>query len=142
MLSPAAVLLILRLALALLLYLFLGALLLALRSEKWDDRPQLPEAFLQIRQGSQAGQLFRLADENSIGRSAENQIYLNQDGVSARHARLFFQDNGWWLEDLGSNQGTWVNAARIDRRVRLAEGDQLQVGSVQLDLLHRSPASR
>lgn len=49
--------------------------------------------------------------------------------VSAVHARVFFRDDGsWWLEDLGSTNGTWIRGKRISEPVRLRSGDRFSFG--------------
>ena len=74
------------------------------------------------------------AGENLIGRNPECAIWIDASGVSRRHARVRLDaDSGTAaIEDLGSTNGTFVNDARVDRRVRSRDGDVVQVGSVPL----------
>lgn len=67
-----------------------------------------------------------------IGRAPENRIVLTDSSVSRQHARLFTRDDAWWVEDLGSKNGTKVNGNLIEGPKRLKQGDGLQVGSFQL----------
>ena len=69
-------------------------------------------------------------DEYVIGRVPENDIVVERDSVSRRHARLFRSDTeSWCLEDLGSTNGSFVNDIRIQRQP-LADVDQLRIGDV------------
>jgi sigma-B regulation protein RsbU (phosphoserine phosphatase) len=67
-----------------------------------------------------------------IGRAPENRIVLTDSSVSRQHARLFSRDEAFWVEDLGSKNGTKVNGNAIEGPKRLKPGDGLQVGSFQL----------
>jgi serine phosphatase RsbU (regulator of sigma subunit) len=67
-----------------------------------------------------------------IGRAPENKIVLTDSSVSRQHARLFSRDDGWWVEDLGSKNGTKVNGNLIEGPKRVKPGDGIQVGSFQL----------
>jgi len=67
-----------------------------------------------------------------IGRAPENRIVLTDSSVSRQHARLFPREDAWWVEDLGSKNGTKVNGNLIEGPKRLKQGDGLQVGSFQL----------
>lgn len=65
----------------------------------------------------------------SIGRSASNQISLESDKVSRRHAIIQAQsDKDFWLIDLGSSNGTYLNAQRISNPRRLQHGDKISIG--------------
>ncbi|MHB8329533.1 MAG: FHA domain-containing protein, partial [Acidimicrobiales bacterium] len=48
--------------------------------------------------------------------------------------RLYRRDGGLWVEDLGSTNGTWVNAERIGEVTRLGRGDLLQVGGTVFEV--------
>lgn len=61
--------------------------------------------------------------ETGIGRSAENAVVLDGDGVSRRHARLKWDGREFRLEDLGSKNGTLVNGQPVEGLQLLANGD-------------------
>ncbi len=66
-----------------------------------------------------------------LGRDPECELnFPDQETlVSAFHARVFCKDDGsWWLEDVGSTNGTWVKGARIAEPVRLRTGDRFTLG--------------
>ncbi len=69
----------------------------------------------------------------TVGRSAQNTIELRGDQfASAAHARFDPRDDGVWLHDEGSTNGTFVNGIRIERPQKLARGDVVRVGETDL----------
>jgi len=78
--------------------------------------------------GSDVGQVTTLSGSRiNIGRLARSELHLPFEGVSRQHARILWKDGGYWLEDLGSANGTFVQGNRIQRHL-LADGDVLQLG--------------
>ncbi|ADG82640.1 FHA domain-containing protein [Thermincola potens] len=65
-----------------------------------------------------------------IGRSAENSLRINDAFVSHEHARIYYRDGRYWIEDLNSRNGTLLDGKRIDRPVPLDEGALLSIGGV------------
>ena len=69
----------------------------------------------------------------TIGRGGQNDIALPQDEyASARHARFEPRQDGVWVQDLGSTNGTYLNGARLERPRRLTGGDVVRVGETDL----------
>ena len=69
----------------------------------------------------------------SIGRAAGNQVILADDRVSRRHAVIHAQGEGeFWLVDLGTSNGSYVNGRRLSQPGRLNHGDVIKIGSLQL----------
>jgi len=68
---------------------------------------------------------------NVVGRDADAAVRLDRPTVSRRHARIVVAPDGVWLEDLGSKNGTRLRGSRIDGRARMADADEVQVGSVR-----------
>ena len=90
---------------------------------------------LTITQGSQAGQSAELADGVIlIGRGADAQLNLDDDYVSTRHARVVNGDNGVYLEDLGSTNGSYVNGQRITAPTTLTLSDTIRIGRTTMRL--------
>jgi pSer/pThr/pTyr-binding forkhead associated (FHA) protein len=81
-----------------------------------------------------AGRAIALGPINSIGRNVNNTIFIEDDFVSANHAMLTFRGRGWFVEDQGSTNGTYVNGHHIDRPVALSYGDELTIGRVRMRL--------
>jgi two-component system, cell cycle response regulator len=63
-----------------------------------------------------------------IGRGAENNIVLEGDSVSRRHAHLEERNQTWWCVDDGSTNGSYVNDEQIMREARLSNGDRIKIG--------------
>jgi pSer/pThr/pTyr-binding forkhead associated (FHA) protein len=68
------------------------------------------------------------AAERFVGRDSGNDIVLDDEQVSARHARIWCTGEEFWVEDLESTNGTYVNGQRIGGATRLQAGDLLKLG--------------
>lgn len=79
--------------------------------------------------GSNSGARFELiaAEDNFLGRDWECRVVLNDPQCSRKHARIYTNEDGWWIEDNGSSNGTYVNGQTI-REARLDEGNLIRVG--------------
>mgnify|MGYP006274718549 FL=1 len=90
---------------------------------------------LVVRTGGRAGEHIALREtRETIGRAEEASILLDDVTVSRRHAAIEEEADGRYLVDLASLNGTYVNNRRIER-VRLRDGDELQVGKFKLTYL-------
>ncbi len=69
-----------------------------------------------------------------IGRAPSNTLVLDDDYSSSRHARVFPQDGQWFVEDLGSTNGTFVADQRVESAVPLPTGTPVRVGQSVLEL--------
>jgi hypothetical protein len=69
-----------------------------------------------------------------IGRGADCQVILDDDYVSTRHARVVAGENGIYLEDLGSTNGTYVNGIRITVPTTITLADTVRIGKTVLKL--------
>lgn len=98
-------------------------------------------ACFRLRQITQSGQdaLHELSgEENILGKDPNCQIVLDGDGyLSRKHARIAVTDDGVFLDDLGSSNGTFL---RIRRSVLLEVGDEIVVGTSMLRLEESSPS--
>lgn len=81
------------------------------------------------------------SDEVVIGRSSQCQLTIADRFLSRRHARIFRRDGGWWIEDLGSRNGTLVNGRVIEGTELLGEGDEVQISGSLLQVLSEAPIS-
>jgi hypothetical protein len=85
--------------------------------------------------GGRAGEHFLPEGERTtIGRSPENEIFLDDVTVSRKHAVLIRRGDEFFIEDLGSLNGTYVNRKRIES-ARLESGDEVQVGKYRLTFM-------
>lgn len=65
----------------------------------------------------------------NLGRAPDNQVILPDDGyASAAHARIYWEQGAWWLEDLMSSNGTMVNDQLINAPWQLSPRDVIKVG--------------
>jgi hypothetical protein len=86
--------------------------------------------------GGRAGEMFTLDGETTIGRSPDCGIFLDDVTVSRKHAVLVERDDGFFVEDQGSLNGTFVNRKRVES-AQLEDGDELQVGKYRLTFFGR-----
>jgi hypothetical protein len=85
--------------------------------------------------GGRVGQSFPMHGERMlIGRNPDAEIFLDDVTVSRDHAVLVHRQGGWFLDDSGSLNGTYVNRKRVDSH-KLEDGDELQVGKYKLTYL-------
>jgi hypothetical protein len=68
----------------------------------------------------------------TIGRGQENTIRLDDLSVSRRHARIAYRQGGYWVSDLGSMGGTWVEGTRLSAPRRLVAGEVIDIGLCRL----------
>jgi len=88
--------------------------------------------------GGRAGEHFMpQGDRTTIGRSPDNDIFLDDVTVSRKHAVLVESGGELRIEDLGSLNGTFVNRRRIDSATRLESGDELQIGKYRLSFISK-----
>lgn len=151
--TPELLFFILRVALAVALYAFLGAVVYLL----WRDVRAASEtaAARQRRLGrlvaittptgalrsdplpsgdELAKTVFPLLPITSVGRAPTNTVTLADEVVSLEHALLTRRGGQWWLEDLGSRNGTTLNGAKIAGPVAVSAGDVIGVGRTRLKL--------
>src|SRR5258706_9899095 len=80
--------------------------------------------------GPIAGRRYKLADgEYVIGRRSDCQIFVPDMRVSRQHARLWKDGEGWTLEDLGSNNGTFINGVRLQQATTLRHDDEILIAN-------------
>jgi adenylate cyclase len=68
---------------------------------------------------------------NTLGRHPDQHVQILDRVVSKEHALITFVDGGYWLQDMGSRNGTYVNTERIPGRTRLNDGDTITLGSTR-----------
>lgn len=89
-------------------------------------------------EGANAGERAELADAPIvIGRGSDAAIRLDDDYVSTRHARIAAsasEPGQWFVEDLGSTNGTYIGSVRITQPTTLTLGTQVRIGKTILEL--------
>ena len=94
-----------------------------------------PSKLLMVEPATMRGSTVTLEDEVLVGRVAECDIVLEDDPyTSTKHARFFARDGAWWVEDMGSTNGTLVNAQRITEPQQLKRDDRVQTGSAVFEV--------
>ncbi|MGZ4602528.1 MAG: FHA domain-containing protein FhaB/FipA [Kineosporiaceae bacterium] len=105
-----------------------------------ERRPRSPESrpglrSLVVTEGSLRGTTLSLGQAPIlVGRAPESTLVLDDDYASARHARLFPEDGGWLVEDLGSTNGTFIGSTRVEQPTRLEAWVPVRVGRTVLEL--------
>ena len=131
----AILVLILRFALAVALYTFLGWILSIL----WQEVKQQGEflasqkkpvikVLAQLESGKEVQQRYSQT-EVTIGRDPNCDFPILDEAISAQHARVSFHHSQWWLEDLNSTNGTFMGKSRVTVPVVLIASDQFKCGN-------------
>jgi adenylate cyclase len=90
--------------------------------------------------GAQKDTLLRAI--NTLGRHPDQHVQILDRVVSKEHALITFVDGGYWLQDMGSRNGTYVNTERIPGRTRLNDGDTITLGSTRCIFVEGDRGSR
>jgi len=94
-----------------------------------------PSRLLMVEPPSMRGSTLSLDDEMLVGRSTDCEVTLADDPfVSTKHARFYRDSDNWFVEDLGSTNGTLVNAVRISAAQMLRVDDRVQTGSAVFEV--------
>jgi pSer/pThr/pTyr-binding forkhead associated (FHA) protein len=75
-----------------------------------------------------------LKESLTVGRAATCDIAIRDTYVSNVHARIYQRDGSWWLEDLGSTNGTYMNRTRVQQPTAIGPGDEVKMGKATLEL--------
>jgi len=82
----------------------------------------------------QRGRSYQLDQEVTLGRAAGCQVPIEDAYASQVHARVFHSDGQWYVEDLGSTNGTYLNRHRVAGPMVVKKRDRVQIGSTVLEL--------
>ncbi|HVM13222.1 MAG TPA: FHA domain-containing protein [Egibacteraceae bacterium] len=81
------------------------------------------------------GRTYELGEELTVGRAGGCQVALEDDNYASQlHARLFRRDGQFYVEDLGSTNGTYVNRKKVTAPIAIRKGDRLQIGKTVMEL--------
>src|SRR5262249_44702320 len=96
-------------------------------------------ARLVVLEGPESGREFPLSGDRAvIGREPDLDVSLRSTAISRRHAQISCVHGDYFVEDLGSKNGTLLNGKRVDRRTPLAATDRLCVGEFILEFVVQS----
>lgn len=109
-----------------------------------EKEAQTLPAGLVVIGGDFNGTLFDLIEgsEVVIGRSAENQIPLEIEGISRKHCKFTSNEGKFFIEDLGSKNGTYVNNNKILMPLELNKGDIIKIGTIVFKFIPKGDAER
>ncbi len=80
---------------------------------------------------------YLIQDELTIGRSSDNNVFIKDPFVSKKHLKIVQDEGDYYLEDLSSANGTYLNEDRVEDVVKLESGDILKVGNIEFLFVNR-----
>jgi pSer/pThr/pTyr-binding forkhead associated (FHA) protein len=105
------------------------------RDQKPAKRPRGAPTQVLVVEGANQGEAAPLDQAPIlIGRGTDAAIRLDDDYVSTRHARIASSGDQWFVEDLGSTNGTYVGSSRITQPTVINLGTQVRIGKTTLEL--------
>ena len=136
----ATVVLVLRFALAIALYAFLGWTLFTLLQElkqqgnkiSTQKKPSIT-IFVNVDRKRESQRYFT-QNEIIIGRDTHCDLSVMDEALSAHHARITHHHGQWWLEDLNSRNGTFLNREKLNTPAVIITGDEFKCGNTLFDI--------
>lgn len=112
-----------------------GTRLISTKSHKIIEKTK---CFLEIEIPGKSKTEFPLENkEVSIGRSSQNTIEVTNPSLSNHHALIYIKAGGYFIKDLNSSNGTFVNGRPIINEIELKNGDLMTLGEIQIKFLSR-----
>lgn len=93
-----------------------------------------PKRAVIVEGASTSGKNFELGQELTIGRADKCHVVLDDTYVSQVHARVFSRGESFFIEDLGSTNGTYLNRKRVGGATELQRGDRVKIGKTVLEM--------
>ncbi len=131
------IVLILRILMVVALYGFLFWMMITI----WNDlkfhsqilgQKKIPQILLSTDGDPEAAKRAYAQNEVIIGREESCDFFIPDPVISSRHARLVYRNTHWWIEDLMSTNGTYLNDERVESPAILINGDELRIGKTIL----------
>jgi pSer/pThr/pTyr-binding forkhead associated (FHA) protein len=104
------------------------------RAEPGPTLPPGPSTLVVRGSGDARPRTVRLTASMTVGRAPECDLRLDDTYASQQHARLYAKNEHWFVEDLGSTNGTFVNDQKLAAPAMLQPGDRVRVGQTVLEL--------
>ncbi|KUK46105.1 MAG: hypothetical protein XD73_1022 [Anaerolinea thermophila] len=129
----------LRLLLILLSYTFLGWIIYTIfmdlkRERSLQEEKTTSPIVLSVKiEDEEITKRFR-QPEIILGRDPSADFSLNNETISLRHCKVFFRQKQWWVEDLKSTNGTYLNQGQVTTNTILTDGDKLTLGKVDITI--------
>lgn len=135
----AIIALILRILLVIFAYAFVGGVgYLIYKDLKSTVHQQefitVPPIIMQVNMDQQTITQRFSQTEIILGRDPSCDLTLDNSTISLRHSRITFHDKQWWVEDLDSTNGSFLNNVSIDTPTVITSGDQLKLGRVLINI--------
>jgi len=126
----AQIVLVIRMFVAIVIYVFLALSLFTLWRTTFPPQKQKEGFEIQINiMGTDKIKKFSVP-EIYIGRDDRATFQLTDQSVSNMHARIYMKERRWWIEDLASTNGTFINEVKIVEPSRIYHEDQIKCGNV------------
>jgi pSer/pThr/pTyr-binding forkhead associated (FHA) protein len=136
----ATVVLALRLALAIALYAFLAWAFITLLQDLRQQGTKLSTPiklgitfYTRIEEGREIARHFS-QPEIILGRDTHSDLSVMDEAMSAHHARVTYHHGQWWLEDLNSTNGTFLNQERLATPAVIITGDEFKCGNTHFSI--------
>jgi len=134
------IILVLRIVSALVLYAFLAYAFWILwrdlrRQSELLTAPQCTPLTLILQSNGEPVSFHFTSSEVTIGRDPACDCRLDDHTVSAQHARLTYHLNQWWVQDLNSRNGTFLNQELVSEPLVIVSGDQIRCGQAVFQVL-------
>jgi pSer/pThr/pTyr-binding forkhead associated (FHA) protein len=104
------------------------------KTKKHNQRAPKRTELLVLDPPDERGRAYPLGDELTLGRAAGCTVTVDDTFVSQIHARVFAREGQYLVEDLGSTNGTYLNRKKVSGPMVMQRGDRLQVGNTVLEL--------
>lgn len=126
------------------LYLFLGWALYTLwkgiqRSPYVREKNRISELVLWLEDEKEGGKEFSATQETIlIGRDPLCDLAIDNSTISSQHAMIEYELGQWWLKDLQSTNGTFLNGERVEEPIVITDGDQIHCGKIVISVIKSS----
>jgi len=101
-----------------------------------DFAAKAEDCFIRIIAGALKGKIISApCADFTLGRASEADVNIKDKLISRKHCRLIFEEGKWYLEDLGSTNGTWIVGQKAERRVLLPFRTSVRIGRTIFELL-------
>lgn len=129
---------VLRIILLLLAYTFIGLISYLIYSDLKSNgrigaaKAIIPPIHLQFTLNDEEIKKIYTKPEIILGRDPVSDLSLSDERISLRHCKVAYYQNQWWVEDLGSTNGTYLNNLLITSNTVLMNGDSLRLGHQEI----------
>ncbi len=128
----------LRIILLILFYVFIGWISYLIYSDLRGSgrigagKATIPPIHFHFTDNDESIENIYTKSEIILGRDPASDLPLSDDRISLRHCKIAYYQNQWWVEDLGSTNGTYLNNALITSNIVLMNGDILRLGHQEI----------